>query len=287
VNRAFVATGVPLEGRDLGSHSFLLQVQYPGLLIGLGYAHQSTSLNGDIRGDLALGFSFDYVTGVPYIPGSSVKGVLRNAFTPENRGYVQAFVGDGVDVAQLELEIFGSTREDEDTAGDIFFDVFPSPDTPRVNTDGLCYLLDTDVITPHGEGLSSTPNPLSFVKVKPGVVFDFRFQLHDGMITAAKKRALFKQILKDFGIGAKTNVGFGVLDEVSTALRVSGGTQPAAAQPRRSGSFPQQSPYANNEPTRRNCSLCGRLNYKFKKDSREINANWHTQTCFSCGGKLL
>ena len=55
--------------------SFSLKTKYPGLLIGVGNAHGSGGL-----GDIDLGFSFDYVTGCPYIPGSTVKGVLRSAF---------------------------------------------------------------------------------------------------------------------------------------------------------------------------------------------------------------
>lgn len=273
VNRAFVSSGVSLEHQILGTHSFLLQVRYPGLLVGLGYAHQSTAISGDVRGDIALGFSFDYVTGVPYIPGSTVKGVLRNAFAQANDDYVQAFFGDdSIDIAQLEQEIFDTGEEDDNPNQDVFFDAFPSPETPRKSNDTLFYLLDLDVNTPHGEGLTATPNPLTFVKVKPGVVFDFRFDLHDGLISAGKKRALFKQILKDFGIGAKTNVGFGVLDEIDPNLHIDSN---------------MRQPHANSaEPTVKVCPNCGTPNHKFKKNSNEVNPNWSRNECFRCRRKL-
>ena len=58
-----------------GCMSFTLQTRYPGLLIGVGNSHGSGG-----EADIDLGFTFDYVTGCPYIPGSSVKGVLRSAF---------------------------------------------------------------------------------------------------------------------------------------------------------------------------------------------------------------
>jgi len=52
-----------------------LTTVYPGLLIGSGYPHESS-----VIGELKLGFHFDYTTGLPVIPGSSIKGVLRDAF---------------------------------------------------------------------------------------------------------------------------------------------------------------------------------------------------------------
>jgi hypothetical protein len=189
----------------------------------------------------------------------------------------------------LEKEIFGTSAEEENPAKDTFFDAFPSSATPKTNRDDLFYLLDLDVITPHGEGLNTTPNPLSFVKVKPGVVFDFCFNLYDGIITAGKKRALFKQILKDFGIGAKTNVGFGTLDEIDPNLAISGSALRPAVEPQAAGSFaPQQRPRTGNgECTRKVCPSCGTPNFKFRRDSNEINANWQRNECFRCRGKLL
>lgn len=56
-------------------HRFSLKTTYPGLLIGSGYTHETGSL-----GELKLGFFFDYTTGLPIIPGSSIKGVLRSIF---------------------------------------------------------------------------------------------------------------------------------------------------------------------------------------------------------------
>ena len=292
VNRTFVLSGVPLEASSLGNHCFDLQVQYPGLLTGLGYAHKSAAIDGDIRGDIAQGFSFDYVTGVPYLPGSSVKGAIRNAFAPENRAYVQAFVGENVDVEELEQAIFGTPLGEDDADTDIFFDAYPSPKTPKTNTDRLFYLLDLDVVAPVcGENLSATPNVQQFLRVKPGVVFDFRFQLRDsqlrsGKFTAEEKRTLFMQILKDFGVGARTNVGYGVLDDVDPKLCINGKEQPSDYRAQRNG-FQQRPRTDSAEPTRKSCPQCGRMNYKFRMNSQELNANWLSKTCFSCGGKLL
>ncbi len=52
-----------------------LKTTYPGLLIGSGYNHGTNKL-----GEVKIGFHFDHTTGLPLIPGSSVKGLLRSAF---------------------------------------------------------------------------------------------------------------------------------------------------------------------------------------------------------------
>ena len=71
-----------LQNQTLSSYSpnlekivyqhFDLVTTYPGLLIGSGYSHEVHGKDG-----LKLGFYFDHTTGLPIIPGSSVKGVLN------------------------------------------------------------------------------------------------------------------------------------------------------------------------------------------------------------------
>jgi CRISPR-associated protein Cmr6 len=48
---------------------------YPGLIIGSGYGHQTGTTS-----EFKLGFFFDHTTGLPIIPSSSVKGLLRSYF---------------------------------------------------------------------------------------------------------------------------------------------------------------------------------------------------------------
>jgi CRISPR-associated protein Cmr6 len=57
------------------SSSFQLKTTYPGLLSGSGYGHEISA-----KGEFKLGFFFDFTTGLPVIPGSSIKGVLRSVF---------------------------------------------------------------------------------------------------------------------------------------------------------------------------------------------------------------
>lgn len=81
----------PLESRVLSefntpmpqTEQFDLKTTYPGLLVGAGYAHETGSV-----GESKLGFQFDYTSGLPVIPGSTIKGVLRSAFPQFNESSV-------------------------------------------------------------------------------------------------------------------------------------------------------------------------------------------------------
>jgi CRISPR-associated protein Cmr6 len=58
-----------------GFFSVRLKTTYPGLLVGTGYNHDFPE-----QGVSKIGFFFDHTTGLPIIPGSSVKGLLRASF---------------------------------------------------------------------------------------------------------------------------------------------------------------------------------------------------------------
>lgn len=80
LNTSFQSNLLPelekLDPEGLGDfRSFPLTTSYPGLIIGTGYTHGSGLL-----GEFKTGFFFDYTTGMPVIPGSSVKGLLRSTF---------------------------------------------------------------------------------------------------------------------------------------------------------------------------------------------------------------
>ncbi|MBQ3970204.1 MAG: type III-B CRISPR module RAMP protein Cmr6, partial [Clostridia bacterium] len=167
-----------------GYTSFTLFTSYPGLLIGTGYPHQIA-----VKNALKCGFSFDYVTGLPYLPGSSLKGMLRSCF--EEHEFIRGITGFE-DVEALENSIFEN--------GDIFIGVYPSEGGKMLNM---------EYITPHKDPLEN-PIPISLIKVRPGVPFEFAFILSDSEdLTKDKKAELFKKLICGMGIGAKTNVGFG------------------------------------------------------------------------------
>jgi CRISPR-associated protein Cmr6 len=208
--------------------SFKLTTIYPGLFSGSGYAHESSVL-----GELKLGFYFDYTSGLPCIPGSSVKGIIKSAF--EHSGYVRSILNElgkgerkselqndfkAYDNAKINKEFVDKIFGSEDTLTsiyerDIFFDAFP---VTTGNEEGK--FLDNDYITPHKHPKNpeldpfTNPTPLQFLKVLPQVEFQFNFKLVDteGM-SAQMKQELFRQILLDIGIGAKTNVGYGQFEQ--------------------------------------------------------------------------
>lgn len=214
-------------------HQLKLTTTYPGLLIGSGYSHESGQKNED---ELKIGFFFDHTSGLPCLPGSSVKGVLRSAFpnkkkieklktkkkkeTDEEKikrieqkigielskeKYIRSIItnidkNNNVDIFELKDNIFEAPENTSIYNRDIFFDAFPISDNGK--------LLGNDYITPHKDPLKN-PIPLQFMKVMPQVEFQFNFKLTDNIIPAIVKLELFKQILLDLGIGAKTNVGYG------------------------------------------------------------------------------
>lgn len=65
-----------------------LTTSYPGLITGIGVSHQTTLKwmdKNDQIPEFKLGITFDYTTGLPIIPGSSIKGVLRSFFPVMNQ----------------------------------------------------------------------------------------------------------------------------------------------------------------------------------------------------------
>ena len=192
--------------------SFVLKTLYPGLLFGIGNIHESGNelVDGTPKkgGEIKLGFTLDYSTGLPIIPGSTVKGVLRSAFRnyPE---YIAEKLGiPEDDMKNIENYIFGKN----DMGVCIFHDAIPI----RANKNNR--ILGLENITPHKE-LFKNPKPLNLLKVIPEVEFIFRFNFDDyneGAIPAERLKNTFKNIFIEIGLGAKTNVGFGVMEEVES-----------------------------------------------------------------------
>ncbi len=183
------------EAEVLGSTHFTATTTYPGLLLGSGNAHELPNM----KGQAILGFHFDYTSGLPVIQGSSIKGVLKSAF--KHSEYIEELLNNKtIDIKALEDEIFENN--------DIFFDATIS------KADGK--ILGDDYITPHKEELKN-PIPLRFIKVLPDISFRFDFELNNGLISKDEKVKLFKQIIEDLGLGAKTNIGYGKFEIYKTS----------------------------------------------------------------------
>ena len=174
------------------TQTFELTTTYPGLLVGSGYNHPKLKENKD---DFQLGFFFDHTTGLPLISGSSIKGALKAVFShPE-------FVEDVYhkDVTDKLKYLFEEQKV-------IFYDAFI---VKTANKDKKIF--GSDYITSHfsdkPNGEFKEPQPIKFLKILPEVTFRFQFKFLDAK--DAIYLDLFKEIIQDFGLGAKTNTGYG------------------------------------------------------------------------------
>lgn len=212
----------------LGQYGFALTTCYPGLIIGSGYQHEV-----GIEEEFKLGFFFDHATGLPILPGSSIKGIIRYVFDR-----APSYIADLISASEeknrptdeeinlLALEIFGPTPGEAEIADqsvrtqDQFYDAIPIPNGSFTNQ-----LLGKDNITPH-RSLFQDPVPLLFLKIMPGVTFQFDFTLRNSKVLpdldARKKEKLFKTLILDMGVGAKTNVGYGQFLEPEKWVKIFG-----------------------------------------------------------------
>lgn len=209
--REFVFRELPptVEWRKLtGYHEIVLYTTYPGVLLGVGNPHELA-----IDGAIKCGFSFDYVTGLPYLPGSSLKGILRSCFpsmlvkmTTEEKenhiSYLKAILGEtDIDLDEWEQSIFENN--------DVFLGAYPETEGEKDT------MMEMEFITSHKKRFKN-PNPVSIMKVKPNVKFVFSFLLNGNQKEVEQKLRVFRALILDVGIGAKTNVGFGRLSEEKT-----------------------------------------------------------------------
>ena len=202
---------------------FVLETTYPGLLLGSGLNHGVKS-----KSDIKIGFQFDHTTGLPYIPGSSVKGILRSVFPnpalsredPYNTPRITylksklAEIKSQTDWNDEEIRILGKHLFEENknsSLRDIFLDALMVENSSETKT-----FLKNDYITPHPNPFID-PKPIQFIKVLPDVRFCFSFLLNANVpkLTSNLRILLYKSILLDWGVGAKVNLGYGHLREVT------------------------------------------------------------------------
>ncbi len=142
-------------------------------------------------------------------------------------------------IDRLEMEIFEGKKpvikEDGSIENqpiciydrDIFFDAYlVSTDHPAIHRSTYKNqkpFIGDDYITPHVNRKKpemspfTNPIPLMFLKILPEVTIQFQFDVKEGLLTKEQKEELFRRLLLDFGIGAKTNVGYGQFDEEMVA----------------------------------------------------------------------
>ncbi len=225
-------TGVSeaLTKNQINLISFELITEYPGLLVGSGYFHDISANqnednkknNEDSNDGFKIGFYFDYSTGLPVIPGSSIKGALKSYLSDnmdEEESYfdfvleylhsIKKIKNNKIDQKAFIKKVFERINQEDQHISvykrDIFFDAIPVYSKSESKT------FAEDYTTPHLNELKN-PIPIKFLKVMPGVKYKFNFILKDDQelnINAEEKKEIFRYVIKDLGLGAKTNVGYG------------------------------------------------------------------------------
>ncbi len=181
------------------------------IAIGLGIEHPTEN-----------GFIFDRNSGIPYLPGTAIKGVCRA---------MALLAGKGGQI----VELFGNDMDGEESfQGDIvFLPAFPEkvPDAGDKESD-----LIVDVITNHHQSYYSTssqkryykidlskdayplpldiesPNPVFHLVIEKGQRFIFRlFSISHNKKNVERAFALLAEALEELGIGARTATGYGRL----------------------------------------------------------------------------
>lgn len=164
------------------------------LVVGLGSEHvQETNM------------TLHHIYGIPYIPGSAVKGVLRHWWLQENEDFVdnKGKINEDMALKNIDfLTVFGSQEQ----RGEVqFLDAYPE----EVH-------FATDIMNPHYPDYyggrkpptdHQNPVPINFLTVEE-TTFRFVFLAKD-QDPLAKLKDRFQMALELKGVGAKTSVGYG------------------------------------------------------------------------------
>lgn len=190
------------------------------LITGIGQTHPNE-----------VGMVFDHTMGIPYVPASSVKGIVRFAHMLEliksdNIKEYKESDKDGEYIVESDLKtlipaIFGGDADEEKEGKKkikklkgkvIFLDAYPAK-VPDLHVDIMNphygdYYNDEKGEIPPADYLA--PNPIKFLTVKKGTVFTFRALVSkDSVFLLQPVKTAFENALKDEGVGAKTAVGYG------------------------------------------------------------------------------
>lgn len=182
---------------------------------------------------LENGFAFLSPYGLPYLPGSGIKGVVRQAAQELIKGeFGELNAGGWSDPAIKAL--FGEAAADgaDGRRGALaFWDAYPMLSEKQA--------LQVEIMTPHqthyysgGQSPhdSGSPNPIAFLAIPPGTRFCFYVECNlpllehlNASLAAADcwrepLNAAFRHAFEWLGFGAKTAVGYGAMDVDERAL---------------------------------------------------------------------
>lgn len=179
------------------------------------------------------GFVLDRNTGLPYIPASGIKGVLRLAHALElaekDRDKVSTTKEGELEIPDREESMrkyFGDTdtKQKDAVRGQlVFLDAFPAT-IPTMRKDIMDPHFGGYYRGEHGPVETGDPIPVYFMTVAEGVEFIFRLFALPLAEGAAVSRefgdddrmvvvAMFERACTELGFGAKTSIGYGRFDK--------------------------------------------------------------------------
>lgn len=205
------------------------------------------------------GFAFLNPYGLPYLPGSGVKGVLRQAareLASGEWGDSNGWSGAAI-TALFGLESVDGAAEHQRGAL-VFWDVIPQIKGDRLAVEIMTphqkhYYQETQ--TPHDSG---QPVPISFLSLPAGSSFTFYVQCNKALLPdllrnnqwQALLQSAFEHAFNWLGFGAKTAVGYGAMTEDAARKAEREEQRKAKAElERRSELTPEDLAYENNCPT--------------------------------------
>lgn len=195
--------------KQQGITTFSIQAKTSSPFItGLGSGHPTET-----------GMILDRNTGVPYLPASSIKGVMRLACAVKLAE--TKYADDNVPENDATLvKYFGAMTQDEknQSRGQLMFlDAYPV----------RCNGLKLDIMNPHFGAYYSgknkqpveteSPVPIKFMTVKEGTTFVFRaafIPLDGGKCDIEEVNAMFTTAFERIGFGGKTAIGYGRFKEL-------------------------------------------------------------------------
>ncbi len=207
------------------------------LITGIGESHPNE-----------VSMVFDHNLGIPYIPASGVKGIVRFAHT------LSIFLDENGKVKEpyIDQEYLDETKED---IPDIFGGekiIIDQNEEKKIILRGRVVFLDAypekipdlhiDIMNPHygpyySDGVPPAdhhnPTPIKFLTVAPGTTFIFRAVTKKENRLAQKVRKALLSALTEEGVGAKTAVGYGrfVVDEKTSSVAAEKRTTAEKAEP--------------------------------------------------------
>lgn len=203
------------------------------LITGIGKTHPNE-----------VGMTFDHTLGIPYLPATGIKGLVRLAHVLnliQDEGKAKILIqGNNLDdnnPISLIPEIFGGDlnvgKMPEKWRGKaVFLDAYPAK-IPDLHVDIMnphygAYYSDDKAQTPPADYLD--PNPVQFLAVQKGTTFIFRAVVRGNSDLKEIVIEAFHKALTEQGFGAKTAVGYGRFSLSEGALQGSEKTASSLAE---------------------------------------------------------